>query len=261
MNEAGRLREAYQFETKRRELAKRGDLAALKSMYKPDLPEVPDRNTPDEWDSLSKVPESERLNVLVKDRIKKTTKLVPTYGSILDIGVGWGYVTKELSKEKGDFHYLGIDFSPLFIKGLKTSISDSRFEFRVVENIDNLDNLFDTVMALEVLEHIKPSLIFRFLKSVKNRLRPGGYFIVSVPIFENISDLAEIKGSKVFTPSRHVRSYSPDLILTELKLAGFHIEKYKFVYGIDFSYFIKGIAKRILGRDNYAYNILIRARK
>ena len=70
-------------------------------------------------------------------------------------------------------------------------------------------NSFDAAIMIEVYEHMPPELCEAALRNIRNILRPGGCFIISVPTH------------KMPFSSIHYRHFSEDEILRELRNAGF----------------------------------------
>lgn len=105
---------------------------------------------------------------------------VPSIGNLLDIGPGSGIIAKQLAEsglppftavepDRSSWDYL----TPLY-PTLVASLEDIPVEPR-----------FDTIMLLDVLEHVvEPG---PFLGSAATLLRPGGHILISVP---NVAHLA-----------------------------------------------------------------------
>lgn len=94
--------------------------------------------------------------------------------SLLDVGCG-------------DGRFLGLFGGPVDRRvGLDLSENAIRFatafnpnaEFRVASSIDEQ---FDVVTAIEVLEHIPPDEADGFIRNLVRSVRPGGHIVISVP--------------------------------------------------------------------------------
>lgn len=101
-------------------------------------------------------------------------------GTVLDIGCGAGDLSYTLSR--AGFTVTGIDFSEEAIRACRLRFADSvaadRLSFRR-DDLFQIDEKFDLVVMMEVLEHIEDDL--GALKAVHDLLSPGGTVLLSVP--------------------------------------------------------------------------------
>lgn len=96
--------------------------------------------------------------------------------SVLDAGCGDGRLFTVL--QPSVTRRVGADLSTRAIAYAKAFSPDAEW---YAGSIDDLDEQFDVVTAIEVLEHIPESAIPAFVQSLARRVRPGGYAIVTVP--------------------------------------------------------------------------------
>ena len=90
---------------------------------------------------------SKRLNwERMRDLARVASKEV--VGSVLDWGCGFGFLSEFV---KGS--YLGVDFSPFVIKAAKKLYPKAEFLVGDIRDFQSPD-MFDTVVMLEVLEHL-----------------------------------------------------------------------------------------------------------
>jgi 2-polyprenyl-6-hydroxyphenyl methylase/3-demethylubiquinone-9 3-methyltransferase len=96
---------------------------------------------------------------------------------ILDVGCGSGLLVTLPLGSLG-YEILGIDFDENSIKFANTQniFKNTRFEKNTVENIDGV---YDIVLACEILEHVEKPI--EFLNTVKSKLKPGGMIILTTP--------------------------------------------------------------------------------
>lgn len=98
-----------------------------------------------------------------------------TSDSHLDVGCGDGrlfHVTGSKARR------VGTDFSPRSLDYARAFNPDVEFH----TDLEALgDETFDVVSAVEVLEHIPDDEVDGFLKSLADRLKPGGHLLISVP--------------------------------------------------------------------------------
>ncbi len=96
--------------------------------------------------------------------------------SILDIGCGGGLVCESLARMRADV--TGIDADPYAIQAAKEHAQDNDLKINYInDDAQNIDEQFDVVLALEIIEHV--SDISAFIKLCKKRLKPGGILILS----------------------------------------------------------------------------------
>lgn len=121
---------------------------------------------------------SERL--FHKARVKSVINAIEYKGKILDVGCGTGSILLNLPWE---CKITGIDLSPYAIKKARDYCSEQyRSAVFLVGDGNALpfkDNLFDTVLLIDVLEHTEnPKQI---VSEIKRVLKPRGKVVVTVP--------------------------------------------------------------------------------
>lgn len=148
-------------------------------------------------------------------------------GRILDYGCGEGFF---LSKIRAFSKFLyGIDISAQVIKKAASKYPD--IDFNAIDNQNTLpypDNYFDTVCAIDVLEHVLD--IEGTLEEINRILVPGGNFLIAT------SELTKLKIlviaftclDKYFYPaSPHIRYFTKRNLASILKQKCFEVIKYK----------------------------------
>lgn len=127
--------------------------------------------------------------------------------SVLEVGCGDGRLTGILAE-----HYpkvLGVDISEKAILLAQGIHGKNTFQ-----NIDaaNLEENFDVVIAMEVLEHIPDEYVSSFLKTLSDRTNDGGSVIITVP-------------SKILPlHPKHYRHYDIELFQQQLNEANTELE-------------------------------------
>lgn len=125
---------------------------------------------------------SDKLDSVIMNRCEEEYEFLKPYLNegdwILDVGVRYGHMI-ELLQSKG-YNVIGTDISPEAVQMCWEN------EFDVVESdVHNMkglfiDNYFDAVMLIHVLEHcIDPNLV---LSEVYRVIKPDGIIFVEVPI-------------------------------------------------------------------------------
>lgn len=210
----------------RARLARDADMQQLRDTYLPgNCAELPEMSSAKLWNSLSGYEDVPEVRLR---RLARVAELLPDEGRILDIGVGWGEIIPLLSGKKGR-KYVGLDFSEAMIDQVRKKFPEVEL---IHGDISHLPGSFDVIMALEVCEHIVAHKVMEFYRQIAERLSNGGIFVVTVPLHE------DLKGMTLCCPGcgtwhnrmGHVRSYTPKLIESELRLAGFSILSMDFIY-------------------------------
>jgi 2-polyprenyl-3-methyl-5-hydroxy-6-metoxy-1,4-benzoquinol methylase len=105
---------------------------------------------------------------------------------VLDAGCGEGYVGRKLA-EAGALHVRGIDISEKMISeaenaslqfGLK-NLSYEVGDIRITEQSGNEE--YDLFIAMFLLNYLNVSETHELMKKAFNAIKPGGYFVFSVP--------------------------------------------------------------------------------
>lgn len=130
---------------------------------------------------------------------------------ILDAGCGWGVTLEHL--EHSGFTAVGMDISRQALEMLD-SPSRLLIEADLTQSLAPPANLFDAVLALDVLEHLDDDHFA--LTQLHKLVRPGGLVVVSVPALpELFSDFDAIQG--------HRRRYLPETLTAAFEGTGLEI--------------------------------------
>lgn len=249
----------FDIERVRKKLAQNQQYSKLKLMYSEKLPEINDANNSKFWDILNQDHKtSQKTNPMAWNRINIVKKLIPRNSNkVLDIGFGSAQLEKKIFLLKKKLQWYGIDISYKSVKRASILYPQGKFKTGNIIQLKFKDNFFDCVIAIEVLEHIKPSLIFKALSEIYRVLKPNGVFIASVPLNENLEEMI-LRGKN---PNAHLRSYSPDLIKAELEISNFKILKEKILYAFNDNYKFKSLIAKLISGIRKPNNIIILAQK
>lgn len=241
-------------------LANKGLLSKFKSTYSENYSSIEDLNSSVFWNKIFLTSGPKEIeSSIVKDRIQNIIKIVSKKsGKLLDVGLGYGFLEKELLKAKLKNILLhGIDVSDVAIQEAKKNLTGKFIKGSILK-IPFENSFFDIILCLEVLEHISPYLTFVALQELFRVLKKNGILIITIPINEGL----EVMYKKGINPSSHVRIYTEKIIKSELKIAGFTILKEKYFYAFRNCYFLKKILKETIFRNRWKpNNLLIVARK
>lgn len=138
---------------------------------------------------------------------------------VLEIGSGLGNLTIQLLPR---LHYTATDIDPLHLDYLRSRFGrDQRIEIRHVdvtreEDFTELRERFDTVVCLNVIEHVQDDALA--VRNIFSALRPGGRACLLVPqipsLYGTLDEVLE-----------HKRRYRPADFAALLTAAGFEIER------------------------------------
>jgi SAM-dependent methyltransferase len=135
--------------------------------------------------------------------------------SVLEVGCGDGRFIGMLAPQIP--RRVGVDLSVRAIRFAKAFHPE--VEFRAADAA-TLDETFDVVAAIEVLEHIPDEEISSFLRLLEERATPGGHVVISVPT------------TVLAVHRKHYRHYDLDLFRRQLAASGadLKIERVDYVY-------------------------------
>ena len=145
-------------------------------------------------------------------------------GDILEIGAGCGSFTR---------NYIKTDFKNITLTELdKKNIQDLNQKFKNFKNvkvlnttINKIENEYDTILYLHVLEHIKDDQ--DEIREATKRLKKGGHLLIMVPAHQKIySNLDKAVG--------HYRRYSGEFFSKTL----ISLERINFKYLDAIGYFL-----------------------
>jgi len=111
-------------------------------------------------------------------RVEMLSKHLGPGMSVLELGCGTGYFTRELARSRADI--VAIDVSPelLEIAKINTSAPNVRYEIQNAYELNYADVVFDSVVGSSVLHHLE---IERALREIYRVLKPGGTISFTEP--------------------------------------------------------------------------------
>ena len=156
-------------------------------------------------------------------------------GELLDVGMGYGYLEELIIKNKLNFQLNGVDISDYAIHSAKKRF-DGVFKVADVDKIPFAENMFDCVLALDVLEHIPTVKLSNALSEMNRVLKKGGTLVVSVPLNES-------KADKIL--NGHLKEFNTDTIKSEIQKAEFLVTRIKYLYAFKNFVFVKNFINNI----------------
>ena len=163
---------------------------------------------------LGRLARAPRFNAWMADTI------MPFCGQrVLEIGSGTGNLTRLLIPRD---HYVASDINPLYLQALNGMTLDrpyldaTRTDVTRGETFPKIDGGFDTVICLNVIEHVDDDV--GALRNIRDVLGPRGNAIILVPQGpEVMGTLDEVLG--------HKRRYTPETLQQLAHDAGFEIRE------------------------------------
>lgn len=249
----------FKIEDLRNKLAIENKLQPFIFTYVNKHKELKNLNTPKVWDTKFSEPEKiEDQDSMTREKISIIANCLKNKEQpikLLDVGIGQAFLEQELTKCNINFKLSAVDISKLSIERAKKNYNAKTFCDDALK-IDKLfkPKSFDTIVAIELIEHISPNKIFPFYKKVRTLLKDNGIFIISTPLNEGLRYMKE-------NPSAHVREYTIPILNAEFKLSNFEIMKIKTLYAFQKYYFIKKLVAKIFPFRWKPNNIIIVANK
>lgn len=100
--------------------------------------------------------------------------------SLLDVGCGDGRFLREAKERLPHCSMLGVDVSIQAIRLASAMNPDIAFRCQDITT-DTVNETFDVVTMIEVLEHIPPATVPCFLDAVRQKVAPKGRLVLTVP--------------------------------------------------------------------------------
>ncbi len=136
-------------------------------------------------------------------------------GPVLDVGCGRGEVLAGLAEQGTEV--IGVDLDP----GMVAEACELGVDAHVDDAIKFLasvpEGTYETITAIQVVEHLELEYLVTFLGLVCTRLKPGGVFIAETP---NPTSLIVLSRSYILDPT-HVWPLHPSLMTFLCERAGF----------------------------------------
>lgn len=118
-------------------------------------------------------------------RYKFVSKLLSDYKNVLEVGCGDAFASRIVCQTVKELTVS--DFDPLFIEDIK-SRSNKKWPVKTLLNDftkSKIDDLYDGIYSLDVLEHIPKKNEKVFLKNIISSLSDSGVLILGMPSLES----------------------------------------------------------------------------
>lgn len=155
--------------------------------------------------------------------LKIFNKLKPYLGkNILDIGCGDGQFLHLLGKYIKNIKLTGVDISSIALNKAKKKYSNINFFKSSSTKIPFPNNSFDTILLVEVIEHLID--IDSTLKEISRLLKPNGYVFITTTDFNLLKKIriSSFVWDKYFYPNNpHIRFFTKNTLREICKQYGF----------------------------------------
>jgi 2-polyprenyl-3-methyl-5-hydroxy-6-metoxy-1,4-benzoquinol methylase len=147
--------------------------------------------------NLEIISKNYRFNDWMYKQIK--TRLEEKMGNVLEVGSGLGTFSEKIFRDMGSSSHLMLtDFSARYVQSLKTkyssfqNVSVDRMDLNSREEYSRIGyGKYDTIIALNVLEHVKDDLLA--LQELYKMLKNGGILIILVPCHKFLFNVIDEK--------------------------------------------------------------------
>ncbi len=141
-------------------------------------------------------------------------KNVSPEGKYLEVGCGTGFVLKMISKSFSGLEILATEAQPESFEFVRERVPNCSAFYQMDACQIPFREEFDVIGAFDVIEHIEDDV--GAIEQIRLALKPGGFFILSVPQHMFLwSEFDEV--------GCHFRRYSADELKRKLSVAGFEL--------------------------------------
>ena len=198
-------------------------------------------------ETLEVISQADRFNFWMYSKIKPNIN-----GSILEIGSGIGNISKHLIS---DFSNVTLsDYKEEYVNILKNKFDCETHKLDISTNDihDELINKFDTIVILNVLEHIENEA--RVLNNCKKLLKQNGTLIVLVPAYQKLYNSFDVE-------LEHIKRYNKSSLSKAIQAQQLSINKIFYFNAVGIlGWYISGsiLRKKLIPTNQMAlYNRLI----
>lgn len=135
--------------------------------------------------------------------------------TIVDVGCGGGLVCEPLARL--GFRVSGVDAGETAIKTAKHHAAEMGLDIRYLNTVaDEIDEQFDVVLALEIIEHVADPAVF--VQSLSRLIKPGGMLVLSTLNRTAKAYAVAILGAEYIARKLPVGTHEYDKFLTPREL-------------------------------------------
>jgi SAM-dependent methyltransferase len=149
-------------------------------------------------------------------RVEALLELLPERPDVLELGSGAGVRSTQILAERG--RLMGVDLSAEQVRRARSRIPAARFVHGDLMTVELPAESFDAVVSFYVLNNLPREELSGLLHRVVAWLRPGGYFLASLPQSDNPGWRGEWLGTEMF-----FSGYEPAVTLRLAREAGLEV--------------------------------------
>ena len=131
------------------------------------------------WNETGKFKPLHKFNPIridfISSEISKNFKINPDL-KILDVGCGGGLIAEPFAKMGASVTAIDASEKNIAVAKIHAEKSDLKIDYRV-SSAEELDEKFDVVFALEIIEHVAD--VDHFVKSCSNLVKPNGLLFIA----------------------------------------------------------------------------------
>lgn len=142
---------------------------------------------------------------------------LPPSGDVLDLGCGAGVPSTVRLAER--HRVTGVDISQVQLRLARERLPDAELVHADLASVEFPDASFDGITCFYALGHLPREQLGGVFRSVRDWLRPGGWFLTSLACGDNADASGEWLGVEM-----HFSGYGPDRNRELLGTAGFRID-------------------------------------
>jgi len=156
--------------------------------------------------------------------INFSKKYINNDSKILDVGVGRGFLVRELLSRFNTCEFYGVDIAKPYLNNL----GSHKNLFKIFANAENLpfENEIDIIYLSDVAEHVINfgNLVY----SVNKSLKRGGKLIIKVPLENYLANQLNHADRNYSRKQNHLRAFDKYILYTNLNAGGFKCHDYRY---------------------------------
>ncbi len=150
------------------------------------------------------------------ERLDDLLRRLPLQPDVLELGSGAGVRSTRVLAERG--RLTGVDISAEQTRRARERLPEARFMHGDIMEVELGGESYDAVVSFYVLNHLPREQLGPLLQRIHGWLRPGGWFLASLPGSDNEGWRGEWLGVETF-----FSGYEPEVALGLVREAGLEV--------------------------------------